>query len=207
MTDNDDDFKRQKGRTLEDKYGEHSRNFSVRNSGIECGIVRERKMTDCFMLLFFVGFLAAMGYVTNYSLKHGKVEKLMAPLDGDDHFCGQEPGYEDYQHLFIKDLSVSSVTGIFKTAVCVKACPLVNETVECKPTVEVTSCPVAFYDTKGVLNYCFPKSISNLPSSMKQGWQILFSSLIICKSNTRESLRKNKEKVSKSSQYQASFDP
>jgi len=39
-------------------------------------------------LVLFIAFVCAMGYLTSYGLKHGKVEKLMAPLDGDDHFCG-----------------------------------------------------------------------------------------------------------------------
>jgi len=29
----------------------------------------------------------------------------MAPLDGDDHFCGQEPGYEGFKHLYISDIA------------------------------------------------------------------------------------------------------
>lgn len=130
------------------------------------------------MLLVFLGFLYAMGYATNYSLTHGNVEKLMAPLDGDDHFCGQEAGYEEFAHLYIEDLSVNTVRGIFKSAVCVKACPLANETVVCKPTQTVATCPVAQYDSKAVLNYCFPKSISHLPTSMKQGWKLTLDAFL-----------------------------
>lgn len=60
----------------------------MKNSGIDGGIVKDRKMTDFLFLVLFIAFVCAMGYLTAYGLKHGKVEKLMAPLDGDDHFCG-----------------------------------------------------------------------------------------------------------------------
>ena len=91
MADTDHEFKKVK--TSGDdkkkaKYGDDANNFSVKNSGIENGIVRNRKMTDILMLTLFFAFIVAMGFCTAYGLKNGQVEKLMAPLDGNDHFCG-----------------------------------------------------------------------------------------------------------------------
>jgi hypothetical protein len=74
MSDNDDDFKKQKlsgDDKVRAKYGDHAESYSAAEAGLGNGIVRERKITDCICLLTFVGFIFAMGYLTNYSLKHG----------------------------------------------------------------------------------------------------------------------------------------
>lgn len=55
------------------------------------------------MLVIFFAFLGAMGYCTMYGYKHGNVKKLLAPLDGDNKFCGVDSGYEDYPKLYITD--------------------------------------------------------------------------------------------------------
>jgi len=179
MAENDDDFKKQKlsgDDAKRAKYGDDCAGFSVRNSGIENGLVTDRKCTDMLMLILFVAFLGAMGYVTAYANKHGDLDKLMAPLDGDDNFCGISAGFEDYGHLYITDLSIASVNGIFDTAVCVKECPQTNTTISCKTTSNVASCGQGAYDTKQVLGYCFPRS--NLPDSMKAGWKMALDAFL-----------------------------
>lgn len=74
-----------------------------------------------------------MGFITFYGFVHGDVTKLLAPLDGNNNFCGVNNGkghdYTDYPYVYIGNLE-ESVTGgvadaatIFDTAVCVKSCP------------------------------------------------------------------------------------
>jgi hypothetical protein len=50
----------------------------------------------------------------------------MAPLDGDNNFCGFTTGKNDlaeFPKLYITDLKLAKPTVIFKRGVCVKACP------------------------------------------------------------------------------------
>jgi len=68
---------------------------------------------------------------------------------------------------------VQSAAKIFHTAVCVKDCPKKHDTVEWKSSSEVGSKDFdskAKYDTKNVLNYCFPTSTESLPADLKVGW-------------------------------------
>ena len=116
-------------------------------------------------------FLGTMGYCTHYGYKHGNVEKLLAPLDGDKHFCGHEAGYEQYPKMYITDFGFSTPSKIFAAGVCVKKCPQVGDkTLDCKATGSVANCNdpkiiSAIYNTKDVLDYCFPASIKDLPAS------------------------------------------
>lgn len=180
--DEDDNFQKQKptgNDKLKAKYGDDVGGFSVKgNSGIEEGIVRDRKLTDCLFLLLFIAFIGSMGYLTLYAHKHGNVKKLMAPLDGDNKFCGVTPGYEKYDHLYITDFSSHSVNDIFESGICVKHCPKNNDTLDCKTTSHVAACPKAHYSTRDVVNYCFPASTSELPDSFKEGWKLAFQTFM-----------------------------
>lgn len=77
-----------------------------------------------------------MGFLTVYGFIHGDVTKLLAPLDGNNQFCGIKNGDKpdgdlvDYPNLYIGDLTSAVVKassgdtgGAFSTAVCVKICP------------------------------------------------------------------------------------
>ena len=118
-----------------------------------------------------------MGYVTYYGSKHGDFEKLVAPLDGDKNFCGYDPGFEEYNKLYISDMSDSTnFKAIFNSAVCVKTCPKIeDEAADCKTTSHVPSCtfkPENKYDSKASgLGFCIPVSIDALPSNFKEGWK------------------------------------
>jgi hypothetical protein len=133
----------------------------------------DRKITDCLCLLLFFAFLGAMGYLTAFGLKYGQMDKLMAPLDGDNKFCGIDAGYENHTHLYLTSLSGTSARSLFNTGVCVKECPQ-NDTkkIECKTTSKVSDCNGKHrrYNTKEVIGYCFPKSGKALPDSMHAGW-------------------------------------
>lgn len=74
-------------------------------------------------LIIYVVFLAAMVFCACYGNKHGHIDKLLAPLDGDDNFCGISHGVEKFPRLYITDLSILSVKKAFKSAVCVEKCP------------------------------------------------------------------------------------
>jgi hypothetical protein len=122
-----------------------------------------------------------MGYLTGYGLNHGQMDKLMAPLDGDNKFCGIErrpnttqDGYEDYGHLYLTSLEGLSASAIFDKGICVKKCPMNDTTpIECKTTSKVSKCndpSLQRYNTKQVIGYCFPASTKALPSSMRLGW-------------------------------------
>ena len=63
-----------------------------------------------------------MGYLTQYCYDNGKVGKLIAPLDADNNFCGQDL-IKDYPLLYITKFDSLSITEIFSSSVCVSKCP------------------------------------------------------------------------------------
>ena len=59
-----------------------------------------------------------MGFITVWGFIHGKVDKLLAPMDGAGNFCGVTKGYKDYPDLYITNLlpdptAVSPVNSLF----------------------------------------------------------------------------------------------
>ena len=77
-----------------------------------------------------------------------------------------------FPKLYITDLHFDSVKDVFASAVCVKKCPQEGEDIEFAPTEKVpaTADKKAKYNTKPLLNYCFPASIETLPENFKEGW-------------------------------------
>jgi len=116
--------------------------------------------------------------LTFYGLAKGNVLKLIGPVDGAHNICGADVDFTDYKHLYISNLESGNdnLKDIFKSGICVKECPKKDgKKIECKPTPEVPDCNSASvtdkeYETIEVVGYCFPKSIDNLPSSYKIGW-------------------------------------
>ena len=147
---------------------------------------RDRKCTDCFCFIVFIAFVGVMGYLTKYGLTHGNVEKLLAPLDGDNNFCGVTvngtKGYEDYKLLYLTSLSGTSAKAVFENGVCIKGdeCPQDDgKAINCKTTSFVPSCDMSTrYNTKKVLNYCFPASTDELPATYKLGWKMAKESFL-----------------------------
>lgn len=106
-----------------EKYDEHTKGFSVKDcSHIKDGIVKERKVTDFLCLVLFLAFFGTMGACTMYGFKKGDVEKYIAPLDRDNHFCGIDAGFEDYPKLYLTSL-FGTPQQIFGSGVCIKKCP------------------------------------------------------------------------------------
>lgn len=69
---------------MSEKYKDEIDGFE---SGLD-GIQRSRGCTDCFCVLVFFAFVAAMGACTVYGFKNGNVAKITAPIDADGNFCG-----------------------------------------------------------------------------------------------------------------------
>lgn len=45
-----------------------------------------------------------MIFITIYGFAHGNIKKLLAPIDGNNNFCG-DGDYKDYPNLYIGDLT------------------------------------------------------------------------------------------------------
>lgn len=113
------------------KYQEDMANFSVKtDTKIANGVVDERACTDVLCLAAFIFLLVTMGACTNYGLTNGDIDKMTAPIDGNNNFCGIGD-YADYEKLYFTDLGLD-VYGIFENSVCVKSCPFAGATsLEC----------------------------------------------------------------------------
>lgn len=119
-------------------YGDDAANYKFEGEGIERA---NRGCTDCPCLLVFLAFIGSMGYITMLGFNEGDVAKLIAPLDGDNNFCGVSPDVVGYGNLYITDFTLESVTEIFDSGVCVKECPkTAEEAFECITTSKVTEC-------------------------------------------------------------------
>jgi len=120
-------------------------------------------------LLLFLANCGAMFYCAHMGFTKGDLGKLFSPLDGDEHFCGHEPGYEDYPHLYITYFDTLNVFTNLKTGVCVKECPDKGDAkIDCKATSYVRNCNddeiiKNIYNTNSLADYCFPESVSDLP--------------------------------------------
>lgn len=114
---------------------------------------------------------------------HGDVGRLLAPLDAELHFCGHEPGFEEYPKLFITDFSLTNIMSLFKSGVCVKKCPQEGDTeIECVPAGDVKKCDDEkimknLFNTRSMLDYCVPANLDSIPDEMKQGFAMFKANL------------------------------
>lgn len=74
------------------------------NKEIEKGPLTNRRCTDIICLLIFAAAVGVSGYIGVYSLENGDPLRIMAPMDADGHFCGKDPGYEDYPYVYFSYL-------------------------------------------------------------------------------------------------------
>lgn len=167
------------------KYDEDMKGFSVaNNSNITDGCVKERRVTDFGCLVVFLVFLGAMIGCTLYGFKKGDVAKYIAPLDGQDNFCGIDANYKDYPKMFLTSLSGSPST-IFSSGVCVKACPKSKtDTIECAPSgtnFPYDDCSTAsVYDTHTTMGYCFPDmgALKRDYPDLYDSWKLAFETML-----------------------------
>jgi len=65
----------------------------------------------------------SMIYVTFSSYKDGNMDKLIAPIDHLNRFCGIDEGVENYKFLYFSDINQDKVDAILTSGLCVKYCP------------------------------------------------------------------------------------
>lgn len=94
-----------------------------------------RKVTDIFCLVLFVGILGTMAAFSTYGFLFGNSAKVLSGMDGAGNLCGvsnQTDGdFTDYPAVYISNFDHNQTDNIMVSAVCVKICP-VSSTVECK---------------------------------------------------------------------------
>ncbi|XP_016977108.2 choline transporter-like 2 [Drosophila rhopaloa] len=109
---------------LMNKYGEplrYDRNFTGPRQ-------RDRSCTDVPCLLLFALFLAGWGFIAQFAIKTGDLNKLLVPTDSFNRKCGMDSGVINKQNLFFFDLNqcidpIVPLTGCPTPQVCVETCP------------------------------------------------------------------------------------
>lgn len=74
-------------------------------------------------LILFVITITILIIILIYGFINGDPNKLIAPIDGDNNFCGITSGYEKYDKLYFTNFNSNDVQNIFKSGVCVTKCP------------------------------------------------------------------------------------
>ncbi|KAH8247236.1 hypothetical protein KR038_000744 [Drosophila bunnanda] len=109
---------------LMNKYGEplrYDRNFTGPRQ-------RDRSCTDVPCLLLFALFLVGWGFIAQYAIKHGDLNKLMVPTDSFNRKCGIDSGVLNKKNLFFFNLEqcidpLVPLTGCPTPQICVEKCP------------------------------------------------------------------------------------
>lgn len=138
------------------KYEKEMNNFNVKNAGIN----KDRGCTDIICLLLFWAFIGAMGFATVHGLKNGKVDKLTAPIDAGQNFCGFGP-MEGYKKMILTDFMASSGPSILNSGVCIKECPQKSgiefkDGANCKSNAKVKCDKRKSYATRDAFDFCLP---------------------------------------------------
>lgn len=159
-------------------------NFSVKtDTKISSGVVDDRSCTDLLCLLVFILFLGSMGFCTDYGIKNGDIDKMIAPIDGNGNFCGIDD-YADYSNLYFTYLGVD-IDEIFDSAVCVKSCPSYGDTsLECldadSETCEDADVIDDIYDSDVIGTLCIP-DLDSLEESQPDNvanWESAYDTLM-----------------------------
>lgn len=66
---------------------------------------KNRRCTDLLCCILFLAFIVGMISSAIYGYAKGSPGKLIAPIDGGGNICGYSPGFEDYTHLYIDNIS------------------------------------------------------------------------------------------------------
>ena len=123
-----------------------------------------------------------MGYIAFWSFKYGDMERLLAPVDDDGHFCGVDEGYEDHQFVYWPDLT--DKTSIFSTYVCVSECPQYKngDDYDCVPTLDWPRCEskISYNSFKYLGRICVP-NYEDTGNDLTQ--QILHDSYLMIQEN------------------------
>ncbi|XP_018804709.1 PREDICTED: CTL-like protein 2 isoform X1 [Bactrocera latifrons] len=89
---------------------------------------RNRSCTDVPCLLIFILFLGGWGFIAQYAVRNGDLNKLVVPTDSFNRKCGIDSSVLDKKYLFFFDLGkcidpVVPLTGCPTQQVCVESCP------------------------------------------------------------------------------------
>ena len=99
-------------------------NFKFDKELASSPLTRTRRCTDIFWCGFFILFLVIMLINTIAGLIVGNVTKFFAPIDGESNICGFTPGFEDYQWLYIGNITDAFNTtqneSYYDYGVCIK---------------------------------------------------------------------------------------
>jgi len=174
--DSDDYYYAEGGSKSGDMSEKYKDDIDGFESGLD-GIQRSRGCTDCLCVIVFFAFLAGMGACTMYGFKNGQVNRITAPIDANNNFCGFGK-MKGYPQMFITKWSAGDLVAIFKSGVCVKGCPVdkKHKFVEDKncnsPSKGSTPCKLIkkSYSTVNVGDYCLPSSTDFLSAAEKKGY-------------------------------------
>lgn len=125
--------------------------------------------------------LIAMFAATVHGYKNGQVNKLTAPIDADNNFCGFDK-MEGYPKMMLTRFYADKPIQSLKSGVCLKECPsnssitLVNNK-NCKDNSEVRCTDRAAYTTKDLMDFCLPWSKDALNLSEREGYRVLLEEL------------------------------
>jgi hypothetical protein len=109
------------------------------------GPLKDRSCTNCFCLLLFAAFLAAIGFSGFLGYKEGNPSLVLYLYDSSGNQCGKP----DSTHADFKYLYFVRPTNEIKLTVCVEKCPdSETSTVNCKPNDWVTGCDFKYKTDK-----------------------------------------------------------
>lgn len=101
------------------------------------GPIRQRKLTDCFCLIIFIFFWLFIGYISFFAYTKGNFSNIAKPVDVDKNICG-EGAAQDFPLLYINEPTTPT---LYKTTICVKACPKDDRTlIQCKTNSYMDNC-------------------------------------------------------------------
>ena len=165
------------------KYDDDKDNFKVNEQLKESGGFATYESRGCTDFLFLIVFFIAMGamlFLGIDGLMKGDPGRLLAPLDGDQKFCGSDDGYEEFGQLFIP-LKSGNLLTLFTGAVCVKECPKNGVKSDCKTTkAHKDECPTPEYDSADTfgVGYCLPETVEGLPDNTKASLKVIKDSFM-----------------------------
>lgn len=169
--DHDDHFFADGGDDDKGKYDDEKNNFKMEKAGIET----DRCCTDILCLAIFWAFIGAMIYGTWYGFHNGQINKLTAPIDADNNFCGFGE-MKDYPRMILTNFQLTEATDILKSGVCIKKCPSTDDTGafaegECKSNGKVKCEDHEKYATKDIFDFCLPTSADALSKEELAGYK------------------------------------
>ena len=126
----DDYFAFDGGDEQKEKYKDDINNFSTGLAEIPDGeggyknqiMEKPRGCTDIQCVIIYWAFLGVMCFAVYYGFHNGRVDKLIAPIDASEEFCGFGE-MKGFPKMIFNQFEVTKTFDILKSGVCVKECP------------------------------------------------------------------------------------